>query len=85
MTPVPHPPYSPYLALSNFFFVSLDENVLKGRCFANMEDVKQKMAEALKGFKIDKSKNCFEQWKKSLRRCIVSDGENFEGDLSLNM
>ena len=28
-----------------------------------MEEVKQKKAEALKGIKIDKFKNCFEQWR----------------------
>ena len=31
-----------------------------------MEEVKQKMAEALKAIKIDKFKNCFEQWKNIL-------------------
>ena len=29
--------------------------------FADVEEVKQKMAEALKGIKIDKFKNCFEE------------------------
>ena len=45
-----------------------------------MEEVKQKTAEALKGVKINKFKNCFEQWKKRLDRCIASNGEYFEGD-----
>ena len=40
------------------------EKVLKGRCFADVEKVKEKMAEALKGIKIDEFRNCFEQWKK---------------------
>ena len=39
-----------------------------------------KMAEALKGIKIDKFKNCLEQWKKHLDKCIVSNGEYFESD-----
>ena len=39
-----------------FFVVILDENVLEGRCFANVEELKQKMVEALKGIKIDKFK-----------------------------
>ena len=43
------------------------------------------MAEALKGIKMDKFKNCLEQKKKRLDRCIASNGEYFEGDLSLNM
>ena len=36
---------------------------LKGECFPNVEEVKQKMAEALKGIKINEFKNCFKQWK----------------------
>ena len=63
-----------------FFFVSLDEKFLKGKCFASVDDVKQKMVEALKGIKINEFKNCFEQWKKHLNRCIASDGEYFEGN-----
>ena len=38
------------------------------------------MAEALKGIKINEFKNCFEQWEKTLNRCIASDGEYFEAD-----
>ena len=40
------------------------KNVLKGKHFADVEEVKQKMAETLNGIKIDEFKNCFEQWKK---------------------
>ena len=43
------------------------------------------MAEALDGIKIDGFKNCSEQWKKQLNRCIASNGEYFEGDWSLNV
>ena len=66
MTPMPHPFYSPDLTLSYVFSVSPDEkkNVLKGKHFADVEEVKQKMAEALKGIKSNEFKNCFEQWKK---------------------
>ena len=42
MTPVPHSPYSHDLAPNDFFFVSLGEKVLKGKCFADMEKMKQK-------------------------------------------
>ena len=44
------------------------KKVLKGKCFVDVEELKQKMAEALKGIKIDKFKNCFEQWE------MVGDG-----------
>ena len=56
------------------------KKVLKGKHFASVEQVKQKMAEALKGIKIDKFKNGFEQWKKCLYRCIASNREYFKGD-----
>ena len=39
-----------------------------------------KKAEALKDIKINEFKNCSEQWKKCLNRCIASNGEYFEGD-----
>ena len=54
------------------------KKVLKGKYFADAEEVKQKMAEALKDTKIDTFKNCFEQWKICLNRCIASNGEYFE-------
>ena len=36
----------------------------KANVFAHVEEVKQKMAEALKDIKMNEFKNCFEQWKK---------------------
>ena len=52
------------------------KKVLKGKLFANVEQVKQKMAEALKGIKIVEFKNCFEQWKKCLDRCVLHQMES---------
>ena len=46
------------------FFVSPDEKSLQGNHFADVEEVKQKTAETLKGIKLCEFKNCFEQWKK---------------------
>ena len=60
MTPEPYPPYSLDLTPRNFcLFVSLDEKILKGKYFVSVEEVKQKMVEALKGVKIDEFKTCF--------------------------
>ena len=56
------------------------KTVLKWKCIANVEEVKQKMAEALKGIRIEEFKYCFEQWEKSLDKCSASSGEHFEGD-----
>ena len=48
VTPVPHPPYSPNLTPSDFFLFPWMKKVLKGKCFADVEEVKQKMAAVLK-------------------------------------
>ena len=62
MTPMLHPLYSPDLTWVTFLFVSpWMKKVLKGKHLADVEEVKQKMVEALKGIKIDEFKNCFEQ------------------------
>ena len=79
MTPVPHPPYSPNISPKWHFLFSKMNKVLKGKPFANWKEVKQKTAKAVKGIKINTLKNCFEQWKKYLDRCIASNGEYFEG------
>lgn len=61
------------------------KKVLKGKRFADdVEEVKQKTAEALKGIKIDKFKHCSEQWEKRLDVLIALNGEDFEGGRSLN-
>ena len=56
------------------------KKVLQEKCFADMEEVKQKMAEAINVIKSDELKNCFEQWKKHLNSYIASNGEFFEGE-----
>ena len=40
MIPMSHPPYLPDLALGNFFLFPHMKNVLKGKNFANVEEVK---------------------------------------------
>ena len=82
---MPHPPYVPDLLRETFFLFPRMKKVRKEKHFPDVWEEKQKTAETLKGIKTDKLKNCFEQWKKGLDRCIASNGEYFEGDWSLNM
>ena len=58
-----HPPYSPDLTPSDFFSVSPDEKVLKGKHFAHLEEVEQKKWQKHKEASKLTSKNCSEQWK----------------------
>ena len=78
MTPVPYP-ICQILPEQLFLFPPM-KKVLKGKRFADVEEVKQKTAEALKGIKIKEFKDCSEQWKKCPDRCIALNGEYFEGD-----
>ena len=48
---MPHLPCSLDLSLSDFFLFPLMKKVLKGKHFADVEEVKQEMAKALKGLK----------------------------------
>ena len=51
-------PDSPDLALSNFF-VSADEKSPQREMFTDIEEMKQKRTEVLKGIKIEEFKNLF--------------------------
>ena len=55
------------------------KNVLKGKYFAHVKEVKEKNDRALKIIKNDEFANYLEQWKKCLNRGIASNGEHFEG------
>ena len=56
------------------------KKVLKGKHFADVEQVKQKKAKALKASKSMSSKTVLRGDKKHLDRCVASNGEYFEGD-----
>ena len=64
-------PYTPDLTPTDFSWFPQMTSVLKVKHFADVEELKQKTAEALKGIKINKFKNCFEQWKKHLDRYYI--------------
>ena len=56
-----HPPYSPDLAPTDLFFVSLAEKSPQRK--TDVKEVKQKTAEALQGIQSEEFKNGFEWWK----------------------
>ena len=59
-------PIHPILPPSDFLLFPCMKEVLKGKHFVDVEEVKQNTEEALKGIKIE-FKNCFEQGKKTSR------------------
>ena len=60
----PSLPIHPDVHQSDFFLFPQMKKVLKGKHFANVEEVKQKTGETLRGVKMDEIKNCSEQWGK---------------------
>ena len=78
LTPKWHDPHAPpslftwFLPEWLFCLFAQVKKVLRGKHFADVEEVKQKTAEALKDIKMDEFRNCFEQWKKCLNSCIAS-------------
>ena len=82
---MPYPSYLSDIVPRSLFLFPWMKKVLKGKHFADVEEVKQKMAEARKDGKIDGLKCCFEQRNKALDGSLASSGGHFEGDPSLNM
>ena len=85
MTLVPHPPYSCHLTPGDFFLFSMRKKVLKGKCFANVEEVKSKTAEAPKNHQNRWVQTLFWAVDRNLARRIALNGEPLEGDWSINM
>jgi hypothetical protein len=73
-----HPLYSPDLAPADIWLFPELKSVLKGKRFADVEDVKSSVKNILTDIPVQDFKNCFEQWQKRLEHCKESDGEYFE-------
>ncbi|UYV73075.1 hypothetical protein LAZ67_10001747 [Cordylochernes scorpioides] len=77
---MPQPPYSPYLTPCDFFLFPKLKRPMKGRRYATLDEIKTASKEELKKiFKNDFLK-CFEDWKNRWHKCIISNGDYFEGD-----
>ena len=75
-----HTVYSPDLAPSDFFLFSKMKEILKGRHFDDIDDIRSNTTTALKAIPQNQLQNCFEGWTRRWHWCIASHGEYFEGD-----
>ena len=53
---------------------------MKGRRFATIEEIKTESLRQLKVIPKSAYQKCFEDWKKRWHKCIISEGDYFEGD-----
>jgi transposase len=77
---VPHPPYSPDLAPSDFWFLPTPKMGLRERRFATVEDIKENDAARLRPIKKEDCHQRYNNWIDSWNKCVCADGKYFEGD-----
>ena len=75
-----HPAYSLDLAPSDFFLFPNIKEILKGRHFGDIDDIRSNTTAGLKAITQNQFQNCFEGWTRRWHGCIASQGEYFEAD-----
>ena len=68
------------MAPCDFFLLPKIKRTLKGRRFTAIDDIKSASPKELKAISKIEFKKCFEDWKKRWYKCIISNGDYFEGD-----
>jgi hypothetical protein len=80
ITVLEHPACSPDVALSEVFLFPKIKEILKGRHFDDIDDIRSNTMVAPKAIPQNHFQNCFEGWTRRWHRCIASSGEYVEGD-----
>jgi transposase len=68
ITVLEHPPYLPDLAPSDFFLLQKKKEILKGKHFDDVDDIRSNTTAALKAISKNQFQNCFEEWTRLLLR-----------------
>ena len=82
---IPHiaqPPYSPDVVPYDFLFPKM--KMLKGNSFQEMEKIKRNVTKQLLAIPNSQFQKCFEQWKDRWKKCVLSEGDYFEGHYNGN-
>jgi len=66
-------------SLLRFFLVPQMQIGAAGATFGDMTTIKSEMTSLLKVLKEEELQGCFQQWKRMWDKCIVPNGEYFEG------
>jgi len=80
ITLLENPAYSLDLAPSDFFLFPKIKEILKGRNFDDIDDIRSNTTAALKAIPQNQFQKCFEGWTRRWHRCIASQAEYSEGD-----
>jgi len=71
ITVLENPDYSPDLAPNDFFLFPIIKEILKGRHFDNIDDVRSNTTAALNDIPQNQFQNCFEGWTRRWHQCTV--------------
>jgi len=77
---LPHPPYSPDLALCDFFLFPQLKKTMKVRQFDYVEKIEANATRQLRTITKSDYQRCFCQWQERWNECIQAQGHYFEGD-----
>jgi len=83
MTVVPHPPFSPDHAPSEFFLFPKLKIKLKGRRFQTLEEIQAESQAVLNTLRKNDFQESFKNWQRRWDCCQSSEGDYFEGDAGL--
>jgi len=73
-----HPTYSPDLVPNYFYLSPKLKEILKGRDFDDIDDIRSNTTAALKDLPQNQFQNCFEGWTKRWHRCTASQGNTLK-------
>ncbi len=77
---LPHPAYSPDLALNDFWLYSRIKKNLRGRHYQSLHHLREAVAEEIGGIPSTEYRRCMlESWPKHWRHCLALLGAYFEG------
>ncbi|KZC11683.1 Histone-lysine N-methyltransferase SETMAR [Dufourea novaeangliae] len=74
-----HPPYSPDMAPADFFLFPRLKGVLNGLHFADVPDIQKRVTSLLRPIPQEAFAECFQQLYNRCQKCIVTNGDYFEG------
>jgi len=75
---LPHPPYSPDLAPSDFWLNPFLKESLAGRSYSTRSALGSGINQCLKGVPKERYGRAIEEWRDRLKLCIEADGNYFE-------
>jgi hypothetical protein len=80
MTVIPHPPYSPDLALCDFFLFPKMTFKLKRNYFINTEEIQTESQDAIMTLTFNDFQQCFRSWKSHWDLCINAERATSKGE-----